>query len=508
MPETFQDGFPTNPAEAIEFSYFFTETEKQEWREWLQTSTPDEQNEMVEMLHKIWMDKQKQVVPDQFNGNAQFGGFENQGQNIQNNIPQNNIPNFQPQPDLYAQNPNNTQGFNNQTVNNNFPNQSFGFQSNTQTQENPQNLGNQPINFNQNTGNYNQNTELPTFEFNNQGIPDLNNTFKQPENQITSNPLNAPEIEPETNAIASNESNIDDLDDDDFDFSFDDNLEDEEIVTPTTKQDTTSNDLKAKTDDKINKEDFIDNSENEEDDIFKSFDDLDEKEKESQTETQSAPKISEPTSPQPTKSSAPAFSISKIRETATKEDLENLYTDYLNARHSTSSSKIQHDESYDKLMEKVIAIVLNFESVADYLEFMTTKLAQMNETIVNQAEKIASFQNGQNNYAHDLKNEIEQLQTKLEGIEKRIENDFSQYKKQLDQIEIKSGSQNVSAYTSQDSLNLQIDLLKSKVFKLEKSIQQNVSTVINPTNRPHPPLASAKPIETQNPKSTQTNIQE
>ena len=97
MPETFPDGFPMTPAEAIEFSYFFTEEEKQEWREWLKNVSDEEKTEMVSTLHAIWMDKQKQVVPDQFSGNT--GAFPQSNQNQTNTQ-----PNFIPQPDFYNSN--------------------------------------------------------------------------------------------------------------------------------------------------------------------------------------------------------------------------------------------------------------------------------------------------------------------------------------------------------------------------------------------------------------------
>ena len=67
MPaNTYSDGFPLTPLEAIEFSYFLSESEKQEWREWLQTATMEQQNELVDILHSMWQDNQKQAVPAAF----------------------------------------------------------------------------------------------------------------------------------------------------------------------------------------------------------------------------------------------------------------------------------------------------------------------------------------------------------------------------------------------------------------------------------------------------------
>ena len=63
---TYPDGFPLTPLEAIDFSYTFSTEEKQEWREWVKTATADQQQELVETLHAIWIDNQKEVVPAGF----------------------------------------------------------------------------------------------------------------------------------------------------------------------------------------------------------------------------------------------------------------------------------------------------------------------------------------------------------------------------------------------------------------------------------------------------------
>jgi polyhydroxyalkanoate synthesis regulator phasin len=64
--QPFQDGFPIDPQAAIEASYFLSDSEKQEWREWLQTATNDQRDELVEILHSMWQEHQKNSVPEQF----------------------------------------------------------------------------------------------------------------------------------------------------------------------------------------------------------------------------------------------------------------------------------------------------------------------------------------------------------------------------------------------------------------------------------------------------------
>ncbi len=68
---TYPDGFPLSPLEAISFSYFLSDQEKAEWREWLKTANSDEQLELVGTLHDIWIDNQKKAIPSGFNNNQQ-----------------------------------------------------------------------------------------------------------------------------------------------------------------------------------------------------------------------------------------------------------------------------------------------------------------------------------------------------------------------------------------------------------------------------------------------------
>jgi len=62
-------GFPKVASEAIEFSYFLSESEKAEWREWLKTATPEQQEELVDILYSMWQDNQKNAVPENLANN-------------------------------------------------------------------------------------------------------------------------------------------------------------------------------------------------------------------------------------------------------------------------------------------------------------------------------------------------------------------------------------------------------------------------------------------------------
>lgn len=481
MPETFPDGFPMTPAEAIEFSYFFTEEEKQEWREWLKAVTDEERTEMVNTLHTIWMDKQKQVVPDQFSGNT--GNFSQNNQNQPNTQ-----PNFTPQPDFYNSNQPQPALQSPQMA---APStSSFDFQATNQPEFNfeqaaipeSQTLNNNPEQFNSNTTNPSIAPTLPDFSFEN----DTNKSFSNADDQPSQN---------------FNPNNADD-DNDDFNFDFDDDFDldgdkDEPVKTP--EPDISPEPEKLEEDDSFN---FDENS-NQEPEILETIEpEPPVKQAEPEIQIISKPSVN--------------FSISKVREEATEKELNELYQNYVSSRTSVSSTKQDHNQSYDQLMDKVISIVLNFETMADYLEFMTTKLSQMNETIMKQAEEITTFKNGQNNYAHDLKQEITELVSRVEVLENKVDVDLGDYRNRLDKFEVKFSGQSDSAYTGYDNLSTQIDLLKSKIIKIEKAEQDttkmpdishiqskpNFSTIIP---KPHLPL-DQKPKVIQLPQKTNNSL--
>jgi len=59
--ETYSDGFPKTPQEAVRLSEGLSEIEKQEWYEWIETATPEQQAELVDILHSMWLQHQAQA---------------------------------------------------------------------------------------------------------------------------------------------------------------------------------------------------------------------------------------------------------------------------------------------------------------------------------------------------------------------------------------------------------------------------------------------------------------
>jgi len=75
MNQTFPDGFPKDPYQAVDFSYFLTDQEKQEWYDWIPNATPEQQQELVDTLHEIWQENQKEAIPQGFASNQPGAAF-------------------------------------------------------------------------------------------------------------------------------------------------------------------------------------------------------------------------------------------------------------------------------------------------------------------------------------------------------------------------------------------------------------------------------------------------
>jgi hypothetical protein len=77
--QPFQDGFPNQAQAAINASYFLSNEDRNEWFEWLKTADEQQQDELINILHTMWEDAQRQ-------GNTQQAVQPQQS--IQQNTPQ------------------------------------------------------------------------------------------------------------------------------------------------------------------------------------------------------------------------------------------------------------------------------------------------------------------------------------------------------------------------------------------------------------------------------------
>jgi hypothetical protein len=92
--QPFQDGFPNQAQAAINASYFLSNEDRNEWFEWLKTADEQQQDELINILHTMWEDAQRQNSPQ--NGQSQSAPTTPQPQQ-QYNSNQGNDQSFQSQ---------------------------------------------------------------------------------------------------------------------------------------------------------------------------------------------------------------------------------------------------------------------------------------------------------------------------------------------------------------------------------------------------------------------------
>jgi hypothetical protein len=81
--QPFQDGFPNQAQAAINASYFLSDEDRNEWFEWLKTADEQQQDELVNILHTMWEDAQRQNANQNstvqaVNGNQQMQNIPSQ----------------------------------------------------------------------------------------------------------------------------------------------------------------------------------------------------------------------------------------------------------------------------------------------------------------------------------------------------------------------------------------------------------------------------------------------
>jgi len=384
---TYPDGFPRDPLAAIDFSYFLTGDEKQEWRSWVQNADPAQQEELVETLHSMWLEEQSKAVP---------AGF-----NVQQNP--------QPQP---APQPQNQPGF---VVSNTQQNQS------QQQSPQPQHTQAQP-------------TPQPQQPRQTKPHP------PQPKPQPVAQPK--PQVAPQPQKKPSNEE-------------------------------------KAKQfgDKKYSSNPLLDNQDIEE------FNYQNEEKKEAvQTQRKTEAQTSQ------SQSSQRFLNIKKLRESATRKELEDLYQSYVKSRERTLSTHTRDAQSQAQFLDKVMGIVVNFEAVADYYEAMTEKLLEMNEKLVTQARDVQKIKNEYSNKQLSAQDEIDAIKDRIERLEGAVRDlrlsSNRKYQELKDEVSIFEADS-----LGYDGMAQRFDLLENKIDRLERQSGRATSASAE-TNTAHDRLQS------------------
>jgi len=448
-PKSYPDGFPLSPLEAIEFSYFLSESEKQEWREWLQSATPEQNNELVDILHSMWQDNQKQAVPQAFNNQS---NPQTTLQPVSNQAP---INQAQPAVSSFSANqPLQTapQNFNFPPAQNPSAQPAFNFAQDLNqpiiqppvarvveplvvdpsTTLNPfkiQDVAPTPV----------QKAEPQEFTF---ATPKVDRTKAEidieQENQevalkkianvkYSPNPILDDNTPPLGDFVYKNGGNAqeEDLQDEEEDFKFDDEVEaeiDEDIKIENVEPEEETKTAITKTKDRE----------------VRSF-----------------------------------FSATKTRQAGTKAMLEEIYQTYQESREKNSDSKKELDETHSEFLNKVMEVVVNFEQVASYCESIMEKTLEVNDKVINQAKEIQFLKNStQSRAGISLQDQVDEVRDDIDQLNRGLRGVRSEQRRKYDEVSTQLASFGADTYR-EDGVMQKLDLMKAEIMQLQQKLSLN-----------------------------------
>jgi hypothetical protein len=512
----FTDGFPNDAVGAINASYFLSSDDKTEWNEWLKSADAQQQDELVNILHTMWEEAQKQqpngATPPPTDQQSQQQSQPYQGQ-ANNNQPTQNMGMDYGYTQQQPQNqPSQTQNFGQP---NPYTQQNQGMQfGQPQQQTNPQMVQNQPQNpysqFDPNqaytgynsqpvqpTNIYPQNQPAPAqnqyFDPNyGMNISAQNMQFGQPQQQVNQYQQTSYYPEPVAPVQAQPE------------FSFAKPPIDQNIFAHPESNTYIPNPLLANVEipapapepkpiapivvEPVTVVKPIEEpKELEVEDAF-SFDTEEDVKKSAPIK---APKdeIKEiDTTENTTKNNIEEEKIAK-RPTGGSIDFTNIRENVrkdliLQLKESYVQTRTANEETYGQFVEKITEVLCEFEDINDYIEAMTDKVLSMNDEVISQASDIQALKNATQNRGASLQDQVDEVRYDLEKILKEIRNVRIEMKRSNDEIRQRLSILEADSFRQEnDGINQKLTIMKSEISRLQEIMAlNNAGTSTNPSD--------------------------
>ena len=442
---TFDDGFPREPLSAVEFSYFLSDGEKQEWREWIKTATPEQQQELVDILHSMWQDNQKNAVPESFANNQAGGGnFANTQQNqpfAQNTTANSNSPSpFQNQQNNnFSFNQTQPQG----TITENKADTDFakiaqpqpssgGILSPAKPKENKPFLESNDVETEADL-----NFQIPSksdLNFNpSQNQPSIKDPYKTQE---------------ETKKKIKRENiNMDNL--------------------LKTKQSYAPNPLLENPFSKSEEENNINNNQVKSDGLNNKSNTFSKTAKATGNSSQARP---QKTQNNDESDESIEIDYKKVKQRRAKEELAEIYEEL--------NQNMEYQRKYTGMIQKIAVVMESYDQVADYFEKIMDKVLKLNDIVVDvksKQVKTSSQSNSLTDEVHDLKRDLNLLDDRFTKEKRYNDKRFSQVSSELSGL-------GVDVFGLGGGYREKIKMLETKIDKLEKKLDQILTNTNNNTN--------------------------
>ncbi len=165
-----------------------------------------------------------------------------------------------------------------------------------------------------------------------------------------------------------------------------------------------------------------------------------------------------------------SFDIKKVRETATKLELDQVYKSYLESKDNFATSEKTYFESQSALFDKLMTIVVNFEQVADYFESMTEKLLDMNEKIILQGKELQAVKSSLVSKNQDLDDKAQILESDIQRVERDLRDTKSVNSRRYQELSEVASRINNDSFGDDVTIKSRMDLIDAKIAKLNNQI--------------------------------------
>lgn len=392
--KTFPDGFPLSAQEAIQYSYFLSDDEKKEWNEWLKSANPQQQQELVDTLHSIWLEHQSQVVP---------AGFKNEEpvniEAVSESAPAQNEPLQQPTTPIT-----------------------------------------EPLESEQTSPDVSQSVATQKESTPSTSTPQLQNNqskeeFKKSEDQNTSQTENSSKVQEE--------------------------------------------DVKSFGQVKYSPSPLIEEKSKPQ----REFNFGGGRERKTENKPQSKPQNPpQQRNQQQSSNSGVVFNISRIRETAIREQLEGVYKNYLSSKQQYSQAQemlvkkqVDFAASEATMIDKVIQSAINVEKVADYFEAMTQTAVDLKEELGKLRAEYANLKSDYEYTIADLKEELDAAKRESDRLYRTLKEFQNDTRRRIQELSEQSAVGSSSVYDESDTIKQKLELLSSKVSRLEQKTSSTSS---------------------------------
>ncbi|NJL96406.1 hypothetical protein HC766_04230 [Candidatus Gracilibacteria bacterium] len=500
---TFPDGFPIAAKDAINFSYFLSDAEKAEWMEWLKTANEEQQNELVETLHAIWEENQKEVVPD---------GFDNKKNVIDAEVVSSNNQNSSTPSSLQPPSPGN--GFIGATEEIKPKNEIPVTNQPTSLQDNSSNLQKQSAQVNVSQNSQTPKTITASAENNkpiSQAVPNQDTTpnveinrdvssHKQEELKkdfVFNEHLDNQQIKPAQPQLTKIESEkkedfnqteqSKDIKPDKNEFEFVEKSsvtqESKPISNPNPNSNYSNNSQQTNNLDprKFESKNRKDNE--------KPNSQISQNNNQRQNENKGNFKNERVNNyPQNNQSqqnrrqeSKANINFGQVKETSTEKELRELSKIYEDSMQRLTQFEqetitkrtqlsVQLASDLKNLVSKMSGILSVFENVSEYLEDMTAKLLKMNDVVVKQSEENQKFRSSIESKVVTLNESVDFVQSDVDRLYREIRTNKDENRSQIQDLRSQLSSMGAGVYSPTEVFEKKLDLMNSKIIGIENKL--------------------------------------